>query len=144
MTERPTRSRISRPVGGQPPPRWATLGGTTVDLEPLAATCCARYLAEFPRDTERYGEEGARAWCAHDTQYLLNWIAQDIELEQDGRHLQDQVGWLRRVLGARDFPMAQFERHLRIVTDAWVEARPDLAPRFERALLTVARRTDGS
>ncbi len=128
---------------GAPPPRAVEIHGVTLELEPLAAAACARYLDEFPADRERYGAAEAEAWCRHDTLHLLALIALDIQYAGDGRFLRRDVEWLRGVLATRDFPMHQFERHLDIVAEAFTGARPELAADVD-AVIATTRETSGA
>jgi hypothetical protein len=114
------------------------LHGVTLELGPLAAAACSRYLEEFPADRVRYGATEAEAWCRHDTLHLLAVIALDIQYAGEGRFLRRDVDWLRSVLATRDFPMAQFERHLDLVAETFTQARPELAADV-RAVIATAR-----
>jgi len=114
------------PRGGTPPPDTATLpNGEVLFLAPLAHEVCRRYLLEFPDDAERYGAEAARAWCVHDTQYLLAWAAMDAA--DGGGHLARNLEWLARVLAARDFPLDRLVRDLELAADVVAEAHGDAA-----------------
>jgi hypothetical protein len=102
------------PPSGHPPPEHAEAAdGRNVALRPLAEEICRRYRAEFPDEQERYGDAGV-AWCVHDNQHILNWAF----LERRGFvDLAEQVGWLARVLDARDFPLERLVRNLEIAAD---------------------------
>ena len=109
MTERPS---------GHPPPLVARLyDGEDLDLRELAKEICSRYRAEFPDEQERYGDAGVE-WCLHDNQYLLHWALLDA---QGTTSLQEQVAWLARVLGARDFPLDRLARDLELCADVVAE-----------------------
>lgn len=82
-------------------------------LAPLAYEICRRYSAEFPDEQERYGDAG-RAWCVHDTQYLLAWAVVDLGLEG---HFAESITWLARLLAARAFPLDRLARDLEIAAD---------------------------
>jgi hypothetical protein len=103
------------PPSGQPPPTDARLGsdGEPLDLAALAREICRRYRDEFPDERERYGDAG-NAWCVHDNQHLLNWAAGSVNGYVD---LEREVGWLARVLEARDFPVDRLARNLDIAAD---------------------------
>ena len=102
------------PPSGQPPPTEARLGdGPPLDLAALAREICRRYQTEFPDERERYGDAG-NAWCVHDNQHLLNWAAGSVNGYVD---LEREVGWLARVLEARDFPIDRLARNLEIGAD---------------------------
>jgi len=103
------------PPSGQPPPTEARLGsdGLSLDLAALAREICRRYRDEFPDERERYGDAG-NAWCVHDNQHLLNWAAGSVNGYVD---LEREVGWLARVLEARDFPIDRLARNLDIAAD---------------------------
>jgi hypothetical protein len=107
---------VSRPVAppsGHPPPRDARLGGGTVDPERLAARICERYSALYPDERERYGAAGD-AWCRHDNQHILSWaIAAGSGLVDFSR----EIGWLARVLAARDFPLDRLAHDLELAAE---------------------------
>ena len=124
--------RRTRPPGGSPPPEVA--GG--LDLRRLAEEVTDRYAAEFPDEDERYEPQVWRAWCRHDTQYLLQWAVLDVE---GTAHLDDQVGWLARVLAARDFPLDRLARTLELAADVTAaEGRDEVARRLRTAAGVVA------
>ena len=112
---------------GAPPPEVA--GG--LDLRALAEVVTERYAAEFPDEDERYEPQVWRAWCRHDTQYLLQWAVLDTK---GLARLDDQVAWLARVLAARDFPLDRLARTLELTADVAGEAgRDDVAERLRGA-----------
>jgi hypothetical protein len=107
-------SRRLEPPSGQPPPTAARLGdGPPLDLAALARDVCRRYRAEYPDESERYGDAGD-AWCVHDNQHILNWAAGAVNGYVD---LQREIGWLARVLEAREFPLDRLARNLEIGAD---------------------------
>jgi hypothetical protein len=109
--------RRLEPPGGEAPPTSAWVGEAELDLAVLAREICRRYRQEFPDERERYGDAGL-AWCVHDTQYLLHWGAEDV----DGvLELRREVGWLARVLEARDFPAGRLARNLEIAAEVILE-----------------------
>lgn len=104
-------SRRTEPPSGQPPPTEARLtDGPPIDLASLAREVCRRYRAEYPDETERYGDAG-QAWCVHDNQHILNWAAGAVNGYVD---LERELGWLARVLEARDFPLDRLARNVDI------------------------------
>lgn len=105
---------------------------------PLAETVCGRWYAEFPETDARYGERG-RAYCAHDTAYLIAWLADELDLGLEGSYARG-VAWLASVLEARDFPMESFRRSLTLVGEALAAERPEDAARIA-ALTEAARAT---
>ena len=108
-----TQRRLD-PPSGQPPPVEARLpGGQPLDLLALAREICRRYRGEYPDERERYGDAG-QAWCVHDNQHLLNWAAGSVNGYVD---LHREVGWLARVLEAREFPLDRLARNLEIGAD---------------------------
>jgi hypothetical protein len=112
---------------GAPPPEEA--GG--LDLRRMAEDVCERYAAVFPDEDERYEPKVWRAWCRHDTQYLLQWAVLDVELQLT---LRDQVAWLARVLHARGFPLDRLARTLELAADVAAEhGRDDVAARLRAA-----------
>ncbi len=122
--------RTSMPSGA-PPPEDA--GG--LDLRELAIEVTERYGTEFPDEDERYDPKVWRAWCRHDTQYLLQWAVLDVERSAD---LAANVAWLARVLAARDFPLDRLARTLELTADVAAEhGREDVAGRL-RAVTSVA------
>jgi hypothetical protein len=70
----------------------------------------------------------------HDNQYLLHWALLDA---RGTTRLHDQVAWLARVLGARDFPLERLARDLEICAEVVVEAghgwAEDVASRLRAA-----------
>lgn len=113
----PTRGRLAPPSGAAAPLEEVAPDGSTIDLRSLAKQVCARYRSEFPDEQERYGDAG-QAWCVHDNQYILHWAMLDA---QGATTLHDQIGWLARVLGARDFPLDRLGRNLEIAADVVAE-----------------------
>ena len=87
--------------------------GTTIDLGPLALESCTLYYEAYPDDLERYGDAG-RAWCEHDSRYLLAWALSDAKGTLD---CVEQVAWLGRVLSARDFPIDRLAYHVELVAN---------------------------
>ena len=125
--------RVEPPSGAAAPTDGVAPDGTSVDLRDLARDVCARYRAEFPDEEERYGDAG-QAWCVHDNQYILHWALLDAAGETA---LSAQVGWLARVLAARDFPLDRLARDLEICADVVTETghswAPDIAGRLRAA-----------
>ena len=128
----PTDRRRAAPPTGAPAPEHA--GG--LDLRTIAERVTERYGHEFPDEDERYEPAIWRAWCRHDAQYLLQWGV----LDADGIvSLDEQVAWLARVLGARDFPLDRLARTLELCADELDrEGRADAAGRLRDAARTVA------
>ena len=127
-------SRLRPPEGGTTPPAAETLsGGAVVELGPIARRVAERYFAEFPDDLERYGE-AARAWCVHDTQYLLAWLIQDARL--GAPIFERQLNWLAKLLDARGYPLARLERHLALLAEE-VAAGVDDGERLARRVRAV-------
>jgi hypothetical protein len=111
-------ARRLEPPSGQPPPVEAALpGGQQLDLLALAREVCRRYRDEFPDERERYGDAGHQ-WCIHDNQHLIHWAILDV---QGVTKIGEQVGWLSRVLHARDFPLDRLRRDLELAAEV-VEA----------------------
>jgi hypothetical protein len=131
--------RLRPPRGGTPPPATATLAdGTTLELRPLAKEICARYRREFPDEESRYGSAGVE-WCIHDNQHILNWAA--LEAAGVAGILERQLGWLARVLAARDFPLERLRRDVAIAAGVVRELHPEsseLAEALESASAQVA------
>ncbi len=114
---------MPRSPGGTAPPKSAALAqDLEIDLEPLAAEICRRYRAEFGDEDARYGAAGG-AWCIHDNLYLLAWAIDDVRL--GGAHFLGNVGWLRRVLESRGFPVERLARDLELAGEVVAEAVPD-------------------
>ena len=121
------------PSGAAPPDE---AGG--LDLRELAQRVTDRYGAEFPDEDERYDPKVWRAWCRHDTQYLLQWAVLDVE---GTTSLERQVAWLAGVLEARDFPVDRLARTLELAADeAGAAARADVAERLRDAAAGVRGR----
>ena len=119
---------MTRPPGGMTPPARAD----GLDLVELAKEICARYRAEYPDEQERYGDAGM-AWCRHDNQHILGWAVG----ARDGLvDLERELGWLARVLAARDFPLDRLARDLEIAADVAPALAEELTEgaRFVRAL----------
>jgi hypothetical protein len=129
---------VTRPPSGMAPPTRAELEGAEIDLVPLAQEICTRYRAEFPDEQERYGDAGM-AWCLHDNQHILNWA---VGARNGLVDMERELGWLARVLAARDFPVERLARNLEIAADATRERVPAIAEelaagaRFVAALAT--------
>jgi hypothetical protein len=110
------------PPTGQPPPETAeTAQGREVLLRPIAQEICRRYREEFPDEQARYGDAGA-AWCVHDNQHILNWAFMD---DRGWVALDDQIAWLARVLGARQFPLERLARNLELAAQVVEEEGDD-------------------
>ncbi len=87
----------------------------------LAEEICRRYSAEFPDELDRYGQAGI-AWCVHDNQHILNWVA----LESRGFvDLEERLAWLAGVLEAREFPLPRLARNLELAAEVVREDLPD-------------------
>jgi hypothetical protein len=117
------------PPGGYPPPEVAqTAAGETLQLRALAEEICRRYRAEFADEQERYGDAGI-AWCVHDNQHILNWVA----LESRGFiDLDERLAWLARVLEAREFPLARLGRNLQLAAEVLRDEVPGAHAMAER------------
>jgi hypothetical protein len=112
------------PPSGAPAPEVA--GG--LQLRALAELVTERYGREYPDEDERYDPAVWRAWCRHDAQYLMQWAVLD---GQEVLSLSEQVAWLSRVLGARDFPLDRLARTLELCADVvGEEGREDVAQRL--------------
>jgi hypothetical protein len=107
--------------------------GTRVDLAPLARRLCELYYADYPDDLERYGTAG-RAWCEHDSRYLLAWALEDARAGTVD--CVEQVAWLGRVLSARAFPIERLARHVELT--AAVLRSSDLGDIGDRAGARIA------
>jgi hypothetical protein len=120
-------SRTRPPSGQAPPPRYAD----------HAVEVCRRYGAEFPDEGERYGDAWM-PWCRHDTQYVMDWAAQDLAGLQD---LDAQLDWLRRILAAREFPVGRMARHVALCAEVARErGEVELADRLAAASGRLAAR----
>jgi hypothetical protein len=99
-----------RPPSGEPPPATSgAIDGSSIDLGPLALAACERYFTVYPDDVEGLGPAG-RAWCDHDSRYLLAWGLEDARTGDED--CVAQVAWLGRVLVARDFPLERLVAHV--------------------------------
>jgi hypothetical protein len=127
---------VAPPSGMAPPAAVAGPAGDTLDLRALASAVCARYYAEYDDEDARYGDAG-RLWCVHDNQHLLNWAGLDVA---GAVVLEEQVAWLARVLGARDFPLDRLARDLELaaaVVREQVDGGEPMARRLEAAAASV-------
>jgi hypothetical protein len=112
---------------GAAPPEHA--GG--LDLRAMADRVTDRYGVEYPDEDERYEPEVWRAWCRHDTQYLLQWAVLDLDRMTS---LDNQVAWLAGILEARGFPLDRLARTLELAADeADAEQRDDVGDRLRAA-----------
>jgi hypothetical protein len=119
----------TKPPSGAPPPQMFELaGGTMIDLGPLARQLCVRYYETYPDDLERYGDAG-RAWCEHDSRYLLAWALEDARAGTVD--CVAQVAWLGRVLNARAFPIDRLASHVELTATLLRAAA--LGPTTDRA-----------
>lgn len=119
--------RRTAPPSGAAPPEEA--GG--LDLRALAEDVTDRYAAEHPDEDERYDPAVWRAWCRHDTQYLLQWAVLDLD---GSTSLRAQVDWLAGILAAREFPLDRLARTLELAADAAAGAgRADVGERLRGA-----------
>ena len=119
MTDR----RLEPPGGDAAPTTGWLTDDEKLELAPLAQEVCLRYRSEFPDEEERYGSAG-HAWCVHDNQHLLYWATEAVHGYVD---MEEQVGWLARVLEARAFPLVRLARNLDLAADVvreQVEAPP--------------------
>jgi hypothetical protein len=122
--------RVAPPSGAPAPEQAAGL-----DLRALAERVTDRYGRAYPDEDERYEPAVWRAWCRHDAQYLLQWALLDADGAVD---LREQVGWLARVLHARDFPLDRLARTLELCADELAaHGRDDAAQRLRDAAGTV-------
>jgi hypothetical protein len=127
---------VAPPSGMAPPAAVAGPAGDTLDLRALASAVCARYYAEYDDEDARYGDAG-RLWCVHDNQHLLNWAGLDVA---GAVVLEEQVAWLARVLGARDFPLDRLARDLELaaaVVREQVDGGEPMAGRLDAAAASV-------
>jgi hypothetical protein len=111
----------TRPPTGATPPTVAEIGDHRVDLVVLAREICDRYRRHYPDEHERYGAAGMD-WCRHDNQWLLSWAVGDVLGVTD---LDEQAGWLARVLHSRDFPIDRLAHDLRLAADVVEENLPE-------------------
>ena len=119
-------TRLEMPSGAAAPEH---AGG--LELRPIADEVTRRYAVEFPDEDERYDPQVWRAWCRHDTQYLLQWAILDREGFAD---LEANVGWLAGVLDSRGFPLDRLARTLELAADVVAEHdRDDVAARLREA-----------
>ena len=104
-------TRPDPPSGDPPPGTFELPDGSRVDLGPLAARACDLYYETYPDDIARYGPTG-RAWCDHDTRYLLAWALEDARAGIVD--CVEQVRWLGRVLAQRAFEIDRFAHHIEL------------------------------
>ena len=108
-------NRTEPPSGAKAPQSIELANGTTVDLGPLAQQLCQDYFELYPDDLDRYGPAG-RAWCEHDSRYLLAWALEDARAGTID--CVEQVKWLGRVLAARSFPIKRLAAHVQLTATA--------------------------
>ena len=108
-------NRTEPPSGVTPPQTFGLADGTTIDLGPLAEALSNEYFERYPEDLERYAP-AARAWCDHDTRYLLAWALEDARAGTVD--CVEQVLWLGRVLAGRSYPIDHLVAHVRLVAIA--------------------------
>ena len=126
--------QLRRPTG-TPPPAHATLAdGTELDLGKAAEEVARRYFEEFPDDRERYSPE-VWEWAVHDTRYILSWGVGDLN---GIPMLERQVGWLARVLAAREFPLERLARNVELAGAALAERLPERRDEIESLFTRVA------
>jgi hypothetical protein len=125
-------TRPEPPSGVNPPAAVGAGDGTSIDLAPLATRLCDLYFDAYPDDVERYGPAG-RAWCDHDSRYLLAWALEDARAGTVDT--VEQVVWLGRVLAGRSFPVERLARHVGLTADVLAaDVAAPLGPRAaERA-----------
>lgn len=99
------------PSGVNPPQTFELENGTEIDLGPLANQLGDLYYDIYPDDLERYGAAG-RAWCEHDSRYLLAWGLEDARAGTVD--CVEQVQWLGRILANRSFPIERLARHVEL------------------------------
>jgi hypothetical protein len=108
-------------------------------LSAIAHEISHRFFEDYPDEATRYGEAGF-AWCVHDNQWLLGWAAGDFEI--GGGYFVENVRWLARVLGARDYPAERLVRDLEIagevVGDA-TDSRRELAAKLRDGAEAIRR-----
>ena len=114
-------NRLVPPSGADPPSSFELADGTMIDLGTIARLLTDQYYEVYPDDLERYGASG-RAWCEHDTRYLLAWALEDARAGTV--NCIEQVQWLGRVLASRSFPLERLARH------AWLTAAVLRSPEF--------------
>jgi hypothetical protein len=103
--------RTILPGGATPPQSFEFPSGTRIDLGPLAQDLCDLYYDVYPDDLERYGSVG-RAWCDHDSRYLIAWALEDAR--SNAVDCVAQVQWLARILAGRGFPVDRLGRHVEL------------------------------
>ncbi len=97
-----------------------------------ALRCGRRILNLYPYFVERYGQRG-EAFTRSDTGYLVTLL-------DDEQHCVNQeVGWLARVLAARGIPRFLSEIHLDVLAEELVKLVPEQAERYQK--LTLAAET---
>jgi len=112
-------TRPRPPSGVSPPAAFELADGARIDFGPLAERLCRGYYDAYPDDLERYGDTG-RAWCDHDSRYLLAWALEDARAGTVD--CVAQVQWLSRVLAARAFPIERLARHVELTADVLCDA----------------------
>ena len=125
--------RPALPSGMAPPALAELADGRTLALRPLAEKISDAHLARHPEDVDRYGATLAHAWCTHDNQHLLAWAIGDVDL-------QEQLGWLARVLSARGYPVSNLIDDVAIGANVVAEEVPTAAGRAVAGRMRTAAR----
>ena len=110
-------NRTAPPGGATPPELFELSGGERVDLGRLSRILSDLYFARYPEpDEEKAAIE--RAWCEHDSRYILAWALEDARAQTVD--CVEQVRWLGRVLEARGFPVERLIVHLELASSMLV------------------------
>ena len=113
-----TDGPLRRP-SGELPPMEMDLDGTRIDLLAIATEAADRHHERHPEDAGRFGE-AARAWCVHDTQWLVAWAILDV---QGYASFADQLEWLTGVLRARGYPIEHVAESLIVAAELCEDER---------------------
>lgn len=94
---------------------------------------CARHAAEFPELEARYGDRG-RAYCAHDSAYLVAWLMDELDTAWTGSFRRNGT-WLWSLLDSRGYPADAFRRSLELLAEEVAAVRPGDRERIFRIVL---------
>lgn len=105
---------LAPPSGQMPPQQIRLKAGDAIELAPWATAAADHHLSEHPEELERYGVH-ARDWCVHDLQWLAMWAVKDADGQ--GVDFAAELGWLARVLEARNYPLSSLADALETLAD---------------------------
>ncbi len=100
-----------------------------------ALRCSQRILKLYPYFMERYGQRG-EVFTRSDTGYLVTL------LDYRQHYVDQETGWLARVLAARGMPRFLSEIHLDVLAEELLTLVPKQAERYQKLSLAAERLRD--